>query len=132
MLAAIVLFTVIASLHSGLGAVTQEWARCQHAVTGVVVSPSLSHVVADLCLLRAPTGHRVYRPRPHRSSSDAVITLLLLHSGVELNPGPTASACSIPRDALALGVLNVCSASHKATILPVSYTHLTLPTKRIV
>ena len=89
-LAAIVLLTAIASLNSGgRRAVTHEWARCQHRVGGVIVSPSLSCLAADRRLLFAPTGQRVYRPRPHRSTSDVLAALLLLLGGVELNPGPT-------------------------------------------
>jgi len=45
------------------------------------------------------------------------VALLLLLGGVELNPGPTISARSTPRDALSLGVLNVRSARHKAALI---------------
>ena len=45
------------------------------------------------------------------------MALLLLLGGVELNPGPTISARSTPRDALSLGVLNVRSARHKAALI---------------
>jgi len=83
----------------------------EHPVAGVIVSPSLSCLAADRRLLFAPTGRRVYRPRPHRSTSDVLVALLLLLlGGVELNPGPTIIARSTPRDALSLGVLNVRSA----------------------
>jgi len=116
-LAAIVLLTAIASLNSGWRAVTHEWARCQHPVGGVIMSPSLSSLAADRRLLFAPTGQHVYRPRPHRSTSDVLVALLLLLGGVELNPGPTISARSTPRDALSLGVLNVRSARRKAALI---------------
>jgi len=81
------------------------------------VSPSLSCLAADRRLLFAPTGQRVYRPRPHRSTSDVLVALLLLLGGVELNLGPTISARSTPRDALSLGVLNVRSARRKAALI---------------
>jgi len=117
MLAALVLITAIASLISGRRAVTHEWARCQHPVSRVIVSPSLSCLAADRRLLFAPTGQCVYRPRPHRSTSDVLVALLLLLGGVELNLGPTISARSTPRDALSLGVLNVRSARRKAALI---------------
>jgi len=82
----------------------------EHPVAGVILSPSLTCLAADRRLLFAPTGRRVYRPRPHRSTSDVLVALLLLLGGVELNPRPTISARSTPRDALSLGVLNVRSA----------------------
>ena len=45
------------------------------------------------------------------------MALLLLLGGVQLNPGPTISARSTPRDALSLGVLNVRSARRKAALI---------------
>ena len=63
------------------------------------------------------SAQRVYRPRPQRSTSDVLVALLLLLGGVELNPGPTISARSTPRDALSLGVLNVRSARRKAALI---------------
>jgi len=45
------------------------------------------------------------------------VALLLLLGGVELNPGPTVSARSTPRDALSLGVLDVRSARRKAALI---------------
>jgi len=58
-----------------------------------------------------------YRPRPHRSTSDVVIAMLLLLGGVEVNRGPTVSARSSPRDAMSLGVLNVRLARRKAALI---------------
>jgi len=116
-LAAIVLLTAIALLNSGRRAVTHEWARCQHPAGGVIVSPSLSCLAADRRLLFAPNGQRVYRPRPHSSTSDVLVALLLLLGGVELNPGPMTSARSTPRHTLPLGVLNARSARCKAALI---------------
>jgi len=52
----------------------------------------------------------------HHSSSDVLVALLLL-GGVELNPGPTASTRSKPRNALSLVVLNIRSAWRKAALI---------------
>jgi len=116
-LAAIVLLTAVASPNSGRRAVTHEWTRCQHPAGGVIVSPSLSYLASDRRLLFVPTRQRLYRPRPHRSTSGVLVALLLLLGGVELNPGPTTSARLTPRDTLPLGVFNVRSARRKAALI---------------
>jgi len=68
------------------------------------ISASLLNAV-DRRLLFYRSGS-VYRPRPPRSRSGAVVLLLLLSAGVERNPGP--------KSWLNFAVLNSRSATHKA------------------
>ena len=72
-----------ASRHARMG--TMSTPGVEHPVAGVIVPPSLTCLAADRRLLFAPTGQRVYRARPHRSTSDVLVALLLLLGGVELN-----------------------------------------------
>jgi len=42
------------------------------------------------------------------------VTLLLLHAGVEVNPGPSAVT---PLNGVDLGLLNACAAVHKVALI---------------
>ena len=89
---------VITIAESTTAAVTHD---CRASLN---ISASLLNVV-DGRLLFHRSGS-VYRPRPPRSRSGAVVLLLLLSAGVERNPGP--------KSWVNFAVLNSRSATHKA------------------
>jgi len=102
------LLLAITSQHSGLKFVKHDCTRNQLSPF-IAVSPALCRLASDRRLFAV--ADRVYRPQPQRSPSTVLVALLLLLSGIERNPGPSASPSSC------LGLLNARSTCHKAALI---------------
>ena len=80
------------------------------AVTLLEAPSSSLHECLDLCLMFITRRSRFHLPQQRRSVSGVLVALLLPLAGVESNPGPIAAT-------LKLGVSNIQSAVHKASLL---------------
>ena len=92
------------------------WETCLIIVyVSTVVTPASGLYTAHRAVLLTPcSGQSLYHPRPHYSSNTVIVALLLLLSGVEQNPGPSALT---HRNNIIFGSLNVHTAENKILLI---------------
>lgn len=87
--------------------------RSRYLVLDGIIYPISDLFSVPQTWLCCKSGRYFYRPTPKRSRKNALVTILLLMSGIESNPGPSTSDLRT----ISLGVLNSQSIVKKAALI---------------